>query len=188
MRSRVVLLAVGLVAPSQPVAGSNRGPALKGLRRAVTRKVSPPSRAYVAAGDDASTEAVSFWGRQHVKTADHPVQADPRIRVSTSRGRFCTRGRSRRCRVALTVMALALAGFSGASSADAAPGDLDPTFSGDGKQTTSFGGRDNDAGLAAAVQPDGKTVAVGRGGSGGTSPSPGTTRTARWTRASRATA
>jgi len=44
-------------------------------------------------------------------------------------------------------------------SALAAPGDLDPSFSGDGKLTTDFGG--DDSALDAVVQPDRKTVVVG---------------------------
>jgi len=44
----------------------------------------------------------------------------------------------------------------------AAAGDLDPTFSGDGKVRTNIGGvLVNDYGRAIAIQPDGKIVAVG---------------------------
>jgi uncharacterized delta-60 repeat protein len=46
------------------------------------------------------------------------------------------------------------------SSAVAAPGDLDPTFSGDGRVTTKLGGR-YEAARDVAVQPDGRIVAVG---------------------------
>ena len=45
------------------------------------------------------------------------------------------------------------------ASASAAPGDLDVSFSGDGKQTTDFGG--SDAAAAVAVQADGKIVVAG---------------------------
>jgi uncharacterized delta-60 repeat protein len=45
-------------------------------------------------------------------------------------------------------------------------GSLDPSFSGDGKQTTDFGGGDEEA-HAVALQDDGKIVTVGRVGSGG---------------------
>ena len=45
-------------------------------------------------------------------------------------------------------------------AAQAAPGDLDLTFSGDGKQTTDFGSGSGDA-AAIVRQPDGKIVAVG---------------------------
>ncbi len=38
-------------------------------------------------------------------------------------------------------------------------GSLDPSFSGDGKQTTDFGG--NDAAIGVAIQGDGKIVTVG---------------------------
>ncbi len=43
----------------------------------------------------------------------------------------------------------------------AAPGDLDPTFSGDGKLTDYIPGTDSNGFVATAVQPDGKIVAVG---------------------------
>ena len=42
-----------------------------------------------------------------------------------------------------------------------ADGSLDTTFSGDGKQTTDFGGGGGFASGAVAVQPDGKIVAAG---------------------------
>ena len=51
------------------------------------------------------------------------------------------------------------------AGAHAAPGDLDLTFSGDGKQTTDFGAGSSSA-KATVGQPDGKIVAVG-GSSGG---------------------
>jgi uncharacterized delta-60 repeat protein len=53
------------------------------------------------------------------------------------------------------------------SIAQAAPGDLDPSFSGDGKVTTDFG---SGADIARAVvrQPDGKLVVAGRAKIGGT--------------------
>ncbi|MFD8043601.1 calcium-binding protein [Streptomyces chartreusis] len=41
----------------------------------------------------------------------------------------------------------------------AAPGDLDPTFDGDGRVVTDFGGYDESRGMA--LQPDGKIVTVG---------------------------
>jgi uncharacterized delta-60 repeat protein len=43
-------------------------------------------------------------------------------------------------------------------------GSLDPSFSGDGRQTTDFGGFDGAGGVA--LQANGKIVAVGRGGAG----------------------
>jgi uncharacterized delta-60 repeat protein len=74
-----------------------------------------------------------------------------------------TRGRRGRTRRLLATMgslaaALLLLGVFSAG-AQAAPGDLDVTFSGDGKQTTAFGGSDGANGVA--LQPNGKTVAVG---------------------------
>ena len=58
-----------------------------------------------------------------------------------------------------TMLAVLGAGLLASAPAQAAPGDLDPTFSGDGKVVTDFGGSDNGAGVA--VQPDGKIVVVG---------------------------
>jgi uncharacterized delta-60 repeat protein len=49
---------------------------------------------------------------------------------------------------------------SASASAQASPGDLDPSFGTGGLVTTDFGGR-GDFGLAVAVQPDGKIVTVG---------------------------
>src|SRR4029450_652062 len=46
------------------------------------------------------------------------------------------------------------------SSAQAAPGDLDPSFGSGGLVTTDFGGR-SDFGLGVAIQPDGKIVTAG---------------------------
>jgi uncharacterized delta-60 repeat protein len=67
--------------------------------------------------------------------------------------------------VALGLAALAL-GVLLVLTAMAAPGDLDPTFDGDGKVTTDFGG--DNLGYAVAVQPDGKIVVAGHSNSGGT--------------------
>jgi uncharacterized delta-60 repeat protein len=48
-----------------------------------------------------------------------------------------------------------------ASPAAAPPGDLDPTFGGDGKVTTDFPGSFSEVGRAVAIQADGKIVALG---------------------------
>ena len=72
------------------------------------------------------------------------------------------RTRTRRRVAALGSLAgvLLLLAAAVAAPAQAAPGDLDLTFSGDGKQTTDFGfGLSNAA--ATVRQPDGKIVAVG---------------------------
>ena len=54
-------------------------------------------------------------------------------------------------------MLCALALFAFAAPADAAPGDLDPTFDFDGRQTTDIGS----GGRSVAVQQDGKIVVAG---------------------------
>src|SRR4051794_3242389 len=73
--------------------------------------------------------------------------------------------RSVRSTVALVAVLVLCFAFS--TVAKAAPGDLDPTFSGDGKQTTAFGGGASGASTV-AIQPDGKIVVAGNVlGSGG---------------------
>jgi uncharacterized delta-60 repeat protein len=76
------------------------------------------------------------------------------VSVQGSRTRVPRRVRSG----VVVVLALVVSVFC--SVAQAAPGDLDPTFSGDGKERTDF-----DLGISTAaatvVQPDGKIVAVG---------------------------
>jgi uncharacterized delta-60 repeat protein len=74
--------------------------------------------------------------------------------------------RAIRCGVSLrpaisgSLLALAtLALWFQPASAPAAPGDLDPTFDGDGKRILRFGG--SDVGHAVAIQPDGKIVLAG---------------------------
>ena len=58
------------------------------------------------------------------------------------------------------VVAVAVASLGLAAPAVAAPGDLDRSFSGDGKQTTDFA-RGDEGANDLAVQPDGKIVVVG---------------------------
>ena len=62
-------------------------------------------------------------------------------------------------RSAAAAVAAMVVGVVFSAGAQAAPGDLDPTFSGDGKQTTDFGGA-----KGVAIQADGKIVAVGLAG------------------------
>jgi uncharacterized delta-60 repeat protein len=64
-------------------------------------------------------------------------------------------------RSAAALVAALLVGLVFSAAAQAAPGDLDPTFSGDGMQRTDFGLGDSSS-KAIARQPDGKLVAVGR--------------------------
>src|SRR5215204_4832105 len=87
-----------------------------------------------------------------------------RERVSVDR---CARvGASVPVRSGVVLIATLLVGIVFTGTAQAAPGGLDPTFSGDGKQTTDFGhGADAAGGMALA--PHGKIVAVGQTGTGG---------------------
>jgi uncharacterized delta-60 repeat protein len=82
--------------------------------------------------------------------------ASPRRRASESGAARAPSGfaRARAFSAAALVTSLLAA-----APAQATPGDLDPTFSGDGKVVTDFGGSDNGADIA--VQPDGKIVVVG---------------------------
>jgi uncharacterized delta-60 repeat protein len=68
--------------------------------------------------------------------------------------------KARVARIGVVLVAVALLGLVFSGGAQAAPGDLDPTFSGDGKQTTNLGVGFSPA-RAIAHQPDGKLVAVG---------------------------
>jgi uncharacterized delta-60 repeat protein len=65
------------------------------------------------------------------------------------------------------IAALALSAVFSAG-AEAHPGVLDPTFSGDGKQTTDFGFGADDQGTGVALQGDGKIVVAGVAGGGAT--------------------
>jgi uncharacterized delta-60 repeat protein len=60
----------------------------------------------------------------------------------------------------ITLIGLALPVMMGASTAYAGPGDLDPSFSRDGRVLTDIAGGDDTA-TAVAIQPDGKIVAAG---------------------------
>jgi uncharacterized delta-60 repeat protein len=78
----------------------------------------------------------------------------------SKRGRMGARRPLRSTVVMVGALVAALAAVFSAG-AQAAPGNLDPTFSGDGKQTTDFlPGGVSDA-TATVRQPDGKMVAVG---------------------------
>ncbi len=57
------------------------------------------------------------------------------------------------------ILLIGLLGFLPA--VNAAPGDLDPTFSHDGKTTDGVGAGNMDSGQAMALQPDGKIVVAG---------------------------
>jgi uncharacterized delta-60 repeat protein len=61
------------------------------------------------------------------------------------------------------LIAALIAGVLSPAAAQAAAGALDPTFSGDGRQTTDLGGGAN----GVAIQADGKIVVVGLAGGGG---------------------
>ena len=67
--------------------------------------------------------------------------------------------RARRLVISTAFIVAVLGSVILSAIAQAAPGDLDPTFSGDGEQTTDFGG--SSEAKAVVVQPDGKVVVVG---------------------------
>src|SRR2546427_381241 len=74
----------------------------------------------------------------------------------------------RRAGIGTALVAALLVSAVLSASASAAAGGLDPSFSGDGKQTTDFGtpeARTGDQADAVAIQGDGKIVAVGSTGS-----------------------
>ena len=81
-------------------------------------------------------------------------------------------------RSAAALVAAMVVGVVFSAGGQAAPGDLDPTFSGDGKQRTELRSGLSQA-TATVLQPNGKIVAVGTVGIAGGSRSPATTRTAR---------
>src|SRR5919106_53697 len=64
-------------------------------------------------------------------------------------------------RSSLTIVGAVALVLAMANPAAAPPGDLDPTFDGDGKVTTDFAGN-RDRALAVAIQGDAKIVAAGR--------------------------
>ena len=75
-------------------------------------------------------------------------------------------GARRALRSAAVLVAVMVVAVVSSAGAKAAPGDLDPTFSGDGRQRTDF--RSGLSQAAATVrQPDGKIVVIGVGVSGG---------------------
>jgi len=79
----------------------------------------------------------------------------------------------RTCDWPFRVLAVALVLFSRtALTAAFTPGDLDPTYGAGGKVTTDFQGGNFDIIRGAAVQPDGKLIAIGQG--------PGTDLVVRW--------
>ncbi len=71
-------------------------------------------------------------------------------------GQILDRSRLLACAAIASVCALVL---SASIATAAAPGDLDTSFSGDGKQTLNFGGQDR--GTHVAITPDGRIVVVG---------------------------
>ena len=75
--------------------------------------------------------------------------------------------RPRRLAISATFIAAVLGSAVLSAAAQAAPGKLDPTFSGDGKQTTGFrisGSAANDVASGVAIQANGKIVVVGGSG------------------------
>ena len=75
--------------------------------------------------------------------------------------------RPRRLAISASFIAAVLGSAVLSAAAQAAPGKLDPTFSGDGKQTTGFrisGSAANDVASGVAIQANGKIVVVGGSG------------------------
>jgi serralysin len=72
-------------------------------------------------------------------------------------------------RWATVILFTASAAVATPNAAEAAPGDLDTTFGGDGKVTTDFTSQ-TDWAVATVIQPDDKVVAVGIAGYGGSNP------------------
>src|ERR687896_174979 len=70
-------------------------------------------------------------------------------------------------RPSLTLVGAVAVVLAIANPAAAPPGDLDPTFDGDGKVTTDFAGADDEA-QGVAIQGDGKSVSAGLAGVSGT--------------------
>ena len=86
------------------------------------------------------------------ESSDRAYDGQSAVRPSMRR---MTRNRT----LTATTLVVLVAGLFAAAPAQAAPGDLDPTFSGDGKQLATFGVSDYANELA--LQPDGKVVVVG---------------------------
>src|SRR5215208_1150417 len=104
-----------------------------------------PERVY-RAQDDGALDACASGGR-----VVEPLTAGIGVAATM---------RARRLVISTSLIAAVLVGIVFSASAQAAPGDLDPTFSGDGKQTTDFRFGVSEA-TATARQPDGKIIAVG---------------------------
>src|SRR4051812_20556839 len=69
----------------------------------------------------------------------------------------------------VALLSVTAAPTSGAPAVRAAPGQLDPTFGGDGVVRTDLTSAEDD-GFAVTVQPDGKVVVAGEMGLGGPNP------------------
>ena len=63
--------------------------------RSVTPNAWAGKKAYIAEGSDASAEAVTFGGGEHVQIVDAAGQADIRIRVAKGRGRYLSAAEAR---------------------------------------------------------------------------------------------
>jgi uncharacterized delta-60 repeat protein len=91
--------------------------------------------------------------------------SNSRIRRSRKGHGFRAQGMRATAFVLLALAAIAL--VSGLPRAEAAPGDLDPSFDGDGKLTTNIAINADTYGLAVAIQGDGKLVLAGSADNGG---------------------
>src|SRR3954447_1337504 len=122
----------------------------------------PPSRRTRARWWTPATSfaACTRWTCSRRRRTSSPSRSSP-VRFDASWTLLSTGQMGQRInRAVVALTALAAAASFGAPAALAAPGDADPTFSGDGRQLTDFGGN-VDSGGAVAVQADGKLVVAG---------------------------
>jgi Domain of unknown function (DUF5122) beta-propeller len=100
-------------------------------------------------------------GMGHRTANDSVVDRSDRYLVLGRQGQRGGDAMRRMGAVAATAFAVVASGVLTSVPAQAAPGDLDTSFSGDGRQITDFGG--GESGFGVAVQVDGKIVVAGSG-------------------------
>ena len=205
------IVAVGTTAIVVPPPATSRSPAITQTARSTRASPETVSRRRTWAESSPETAPMGWRSRQTARSSLLASLARPVTRVPTTLGSSVTTRTARSTppspetasRGPTSVSkATRQGGWQSRATARSSPlaaqgsrvarynpnGSLDTTFSGDGKQVTDFGGFGN--ANAVALDSDGRIVAAGSGSGGtvATSPSPATTSTARWTRASPATA